>query len=144
MKEFTKLDKNLIFWLSELLIDNKTVTAIFTMLKTQEKRRKMFYFIRDNFNFVTESNILSFACALDNKREQRMPAYLIVKYIGETTDEITNGKLYQVGVCYDAGQIYKIKTDTIGAKRPLILHSAFRIQLRLASMPSAIAVANFC
>ena len=111
MKEFTKLDKNLIFCLSELLIDNKTVTAIFTMLKTQEKRRKMFYFIRDNFNFVTESNILSFACALDNKREQRMPAYLIVKYIGETTDEITNGKLYQVGVCYDAGQVYKIKTD---------------------------------
>ena len=88
MKEFTKLDKNLIFWLSELLIDNKTVTAIFTMLKTQEKRRKMFYFIRDNFNFVTESNILSFACALDSNENRCYMLFIdSVSYNIKVTDE---------------------------------------------------------
>jgi len=110
-KEFSKTDRKLMGILSELLIPTKNIAAIMCICKSQKKRKKLYNFIMDNIEYVTESTILQMATALDKGREQIIPYGVIVKYIGEDDGEVTNGNLYEVGMIYGGGETYKITTD---------------------------------
>jgi len=97
--------------LSDLLLPTNTIIAILLMCKSEKKKKKLYKFVMDNIRYVTESEILQMATMLNTGREQIMPHDLIVKYIGEDDGEVVKGNLYQVGVAYNGGEIYKIKTE---------------------------------
>lgn len=110
-KKFTDVDKNLVHVLSDLLFSVKTISAIFSICKSQAKRKKLFKFIKEHIKYVRENEIISIASVLHSAREQYIGQNLWVKYIGETTDELTKDAFYQVGYVYNADEIYKVIND---------------------------------
>ena len=110
-KSFSKIDRKLIEILSELLVPIKAITPIMCVCKSQKKRKKLYKFIMDNIEYVTQSDILQMATALDLGREQIIPNGVIVKYTGEDDGEVEKDNLYEVGMIYDGGETYKIKTN---------------------------------
>jgi len=110
-KEFSFLDKKLMGVMRDLLFSSETIAGIFCMCKSQKKRQKLYNFIMDNLEYVTQSDVLHMAVMIDNAREQVIYEDTIVKYIGEDDGEVVNGHLYQAGVIYDGGEVYKIRTE---------------------------------
>lgn len=81
--------------------------------RSDEIKAKFVKYLKLKGKYVTQQDVLKMSQRLSLKREQYYPCEMYVKYLGETTQELTKDKIYHVEMVFDCDEVYLIRCDDI-------------------------------
>ena len=95
--------------------------GILALLNDNEKnsadcKAKLVKYLKLKGKYITLQDILKMSHRLTRDREQYYPCEMYVKYIGETTEQLTNNKVYHVEMVFDCDEIYLIRCDNLSVR----------------------------
>ena len=90
--------------------------GVMTLLNDDEEQSatytaKLAKYLKYKGKYVTEQDILKKLTQIMHKREQYYPRDMYVRYLGETTEKLTNNEIYQVGMVFGCDEFFLIQCD---------------------------------
>jgi len=76
-----------------------------------EKTKKLRKYIEFKGKYITQQDILAKSFQITTPREQYYPCEVYVKYLGPTTTNLTNNKIYHLEMVFGDDEFYLIKCD---------------------------------
>lgn len=73
--------------------------------------KKLRKYIEFKGKYITQQDILAKSLQITTPREQYYPCEMYVKYIGETTEQLSNNKIYHVEMVFGDDEVYLIECD---------------------------------
>lgn len=100
---YVKAEKDNFLGVMTILNDNEEQSAI--------HKAKLAKYLKFKGKYITEQDILKKLTQITLKREQYYPRNMFVRYLGETTEKLTNNEIYQVNMVFGCDEIFLIQCD---------------------------------
>ena len=114
-KKISEVEKRLISLMAAMGFEEKDVIGVLLFCETEEVRAALFEYLRFKGKYATVSDALRCAGMIQRAhgaRHQFLPHHMYVRYIKESTEELSFDHCYQVGVVYGTkDEVYCIMND---------------------------------